>query len=67
MIFEKKDKCTGIIYIAIVYWVYNDVEIIPLSNYVKDLIAKSWFARKIKGKQTCVILVRFRNGSDPKL
>ena len=66
MIFEKIDKFTDIIYIAIVYWVYNDVEIITLSNYIKDLIAKNWFARKNKGRQTCVILVRFHNGSDPK-
>ena len=66
--FQKKDNFsgTGIIYIAIVYK-FTDVEIITLSNYVKDLIAKSLFARKNKGRQTCVILVRFHNGSDPKL
>ena len=64
--FEKINKFTGIIYIAIVYWVYIDVEVITLSNYVKDLIAKSRFARKNEGRQTYVILVRFRNRSDPK-
>ena len=29
----KISKLTGIIDIAIVYWVYNDVEIITLLNY----------------------------------
>ena len=66
MIFKKIDKFTDIIYIAVSYWVYNDVEIITLSNYVKDLIAKIDLQEKMRVDKR-VILVRFRNGSDPKL
>ena len=38
-------KVTDNIYVAIVYLVYNDVDIITLLNSVKDLIVKSVFAK----------------------
>ena len=57
--FEKIDKFADSFYIAIVYRVYNDVEIIDLSHFAKHLIAKCVFVYKTRSDNLVLFWLGF--------